>query len=92
MSKRTHMPIDLSGNVETCGDGCISVRFAKDTGRDVALPTAVPTLCGFCGGYVTGHHGVCTTCIKERGLEGCFVDEDGDGRAGAAGQARPAAG
>ena len=74
------MPYDLSGNyVETCGDACISVRFAKDAGRGVALPTAALALCGFgCGGYATGRHGMCTSCIKERGLEDYFVDgEDG---------------
>ena len=72
------MPYDLSGNyIESCGDACISVRFAKDTGRGVALPTAAPALCGFgCGGYANGRHGVCSSCIRERNLEDYFVKEE----------------
>ena len=69
------MPFDQNGNeVESCGDGCISVRFAKDSGKEVAV-TAIPaTLCGLgCGGYASlQRNGVCDRCVREKGLEELF--------------------
>jgi len=47
------MPYDGNGNfVETCGEMCISNRFAKDSSNGLAkVEEAPPVLCGFgCGG------------------------------------------
>mmetsp|Transcript_55571 Transcript_55571/g.110377 ORF Transcript_55571/g.110377 Transcript_55571/m.110377 type:complete len:273 (-) Transcript_55571:53-871(-) len=65
------MPYDGNGNfIETCGDMCISNRFAKDSGKAAGIVAAPPTLCGFgCGGYAgPDSGGVCARCIKEKGL------------------------
>ena len=48
------MPYDNNGNfIETCGDACISNRFAKDSGNGhrAKVDIAPAVLCGFgCGG------------------------------------------
>jgi hypothetical protein len=50
---RSIMPYDGNGNfVETCGEMCISNRFANDSSNGLAkVEEAPPVLCGFgCGG------------------------------------------
>ena len=70
------MPYDLNGNyIEgDCGDACISVRFAKDSGRNVAVALAAPVLCGMgCGGFGDASRGgLCASCIADKGLEEFF--------------------
>lgn len=70
------MPYDNNGNyVETCGDMCISNRFANDSGKDAAVQASLARpLCGFgCGGYGDPERGdMCAKCIKERGMEEFF--------------------
>ena len=75
-SAALHMPYDNNGNyVETCGDMCLSNRFAKDSGNAAAVQS-VPAqlLCGFgCGAYGDPQRGdMCAKCIKERGMEEYF--------------------
>ena len=72
---RGRMPYDGNGNyIETCGDQCISNRYAKDSGKACQVETAPPVLCGFgCGGYGDPTRGgMCARCIGERGMEDVF--------------------
>ena len=69
------MPYDGNGNfTETCGDMCISNRFAKDSGNAAAVESVPQVLCGFaCGGYGDPDRGgMCARCIIERGMEDVF--------------------
>jgi len=71
------MPYDNNGNfIETCGDACISNRFAKDSGNAAKVDIAPAVLCGFgCGGYgLPTRGGMCLRCIKSRGMEEVFPE------------------
>ena len=69
------MPFDPNGNaIEQCGDKCLSVRFANDSGRAAAIDGPAPVLCGFgCGAYgEPARGGMCASCIHSKGFEKDF--------------------
>ena len=71
------MPYDGNGNyVESCGDMCISNRFAKDSSNGAKVEAKPAPLCGFgCGGYGNPNRGgMCARCIKERNMEDVFPE------------------
>ena len=66
------MRFDPNGNtIEQCGDKCLSVRFANDSGRAAAIDVPAPVLCGFgCGAYGDpARGGMCVSCIRSKGFE-----------------------
>jgi len=60
--------------IDQCGDKCLSVRFANDSGRAAAIDAPAPVLCGFgCGAYgEAARGGMCASCIRSKGFEKDF--------------------